>query len=50
MGNQSKTVMKRLTAELSALFAQSHTLESEIRANLKTIGYELPVAENSQKS
>ena len=34
-------MMKRLTAELSGLFAKSHDLESEIRANLKSIGYEV---------
>ena len=33
--------MKRLTAELSDLFEQSRTLESEIRANLKSIGFEV---------
>ncbi len=36
--------MNRLTAELSSLFEQSRTLESEIRANLKSIGYELPAS------
>ena len=33
--------MKRLTSELSDLFEQSHTLEAEIRKQLKGIGYEL---------
>ncbi len=31
--------MKRLTAELGDLFAQSHTLEDEIKKNLEAIGY-----------
>ena len=33
--------MKRLTSELSDLFEQSHSLEAEIRKQLKGIGYEL---------
>lgn len=33
--------MKRLTAELSDLFAQSHKLEEEIRKKLEAIGYEI---------
>ncbi len=33
--------MARLTTELSGLFSQSHTLEEEIRKQLKSIGYEL---------
>ena len=33
--------MNRLTAELSDLFAKSRELESEIRANLKSIGFEV---------
>ena len=33
--------MERLTGELSALFAQSHTLEAEIRRQLESIGYKL---------
>ena len=33
--------MARLTGELSELFAQSHTLEQEIRNRLGAIGYEL---------
>ena len=33
--------MKRLTCELSELFEESHKLETEIRKQLKSIGYEL---------
>lgn len=33
--------MKRLTAELSELFAKSHELEKEIRKNLGAIGYKI---------
>lgn len=33
--------MKRLTTELDQLFVQSHTLESEIKKQLATIGYKL---------
>jgi len=33
--------MSRLTGELSGLFAKSHELETEIRKQLKSIGYEL---------
>lgn len=33
--------MKRLTGELSGLFEESHKLETEIRKQLKSIGYEL---------
>lgn len=33
--------MKRLTGELSELFEESHKLETEIRKQLKSIGYEL---------
>ena len=33
--------MKRLTSELSDLFEQSHTLEAEIRKQLKGIGYNI---------
>lgn len=33
--------MKRLTGELSAMFAKSHELEEEIRKNLGAIGYEI---------
>ena len=33
--------MKRLTTELDHLFVQSHTLESEIKKQLATIGYKL---------
>ena len=33
--------MKRLTGELSGLFAKSHELEDKIRKNLGAIGYEM---------
>ena len=33
--------MKRLTGELSGLFAKSHELEDKIRKNLGAIGYEV---------
>lgn len=33
--------MKRLTSELTGLFAKSHELEAEIRKNLGAIGYEM---------
>ncbi len=33
--------MKRLTSELSELFAKSHDLENEIKKNLRTLGYEI---------
>ena len=33
--------MKRLTVELSELFAQSHALEEQIKKNLKAIGFEV---------
>ena len=33
--------MKRLTGELSGLFEESHKLETEIRKQLKSIGYEI---------
>ena len=33
--------MNRLTSELSGLFEQSHVLESEIREQLKNIGYKM---------
>ncbi len=33
--------MKRLTGELSQMFAESHKLEDEIRRKLKAIGYEI---------
>lgn len=33
--------MARLTTELSSLFEQSHTLESEIKKQLESIGYRL---------
>ena len=33
--------MSRLTGELSSLFEQSHTLETEIKKQLERIGYKL---------
>ena len=33
--------MKRLTSELSGQFKRSHELETEIKKNLKGLGYEL---------
>ena len=33
--------MKRLTTELSSLFARSHELEEQIKNNLKELGYEI---------
>ena len=33
--------MKRLTSELSEMFAKSHELEDEIRKKLGAIGYEI---------
>lgn len=33
--------MKRLTTELSSLFARSHELEAQIKNNLKELGYEM---------
>ena len=33
--------MKRLTGELSEMFAKSHELEDKIRKNLGAIGYEI---------
>ena len=33
--------MKRLTSELSDMFAKSHELEDEIRRKLGAIGYEI---------
>lgn len=33
--------MARLTGELSGLFAQSHTLEAEIKKQLESIGYKI---------
>lgn len=38
-GEPFEEKMARLTGELSELFAQSHTLEDEIRQNLEAIGY-----------
>jgi type I restriction enzyme M protein len=40
-GEPFEEKMSRLTGELSGLFAQSHELETEIRQQLKGIGYEL---------
>jgi len=40
-GEPFEEKMARLTGELSELFAQSHTLEDEIRQKLEAIGYEL---------
>ena len=33
--------MKRLTSDLSKMFAKSHELEEEIRKRLGAIGYEI---------
>ena len=40
-GEPFEEKMARLTGELSELFAQSHTLEDEIRQKLGAIGYEI---------
>lgn len=40
-GEPFEEKMARLTSELSELFAQSHTLEDEIRQKLGAIGYEI---------
>ena len=40
-GEPFEEKMTRLTGELSELFAQSHTLENEIRQKLGAIGYEV---------
>ena len=40
-GEPFEEKMGRLTSELSELFAQSHTLEQQIRKNLEAIGYEI---------
>lgn len=40
-GEPFEEKMKRLTAELSDLFKESHKLEEEIRKNLGAIGYEV---------
>ena len=40
-GEPFEEKMARLTGELSELFAQSHTLEDEIRQKLEAIGYGL---------
>jgi len=38
-GEPFQEKMERLTSELSDLFAQSHTLEDEIRKRLASIGF-----------
>ncbi|WP_026759808.1 type I restriction-modification system subunit M [Selenomonas ruminantium] len=40
-GEPYEEKMKRLTGELSGLFAKSHELEDKIRKNLEAIGYEV---------
>ena len=40
-GEPFEDKMKRLTSELSGLFAESHRLEDEIRKQLGSIGYKL---------
>lgn len=40
-GEPFEDKMKRLTGELSELFAQSHNLEEQIKKNLKAIGFEV---------
>lgn len=40
-GEPFEEKMRRLTSELSELFAQSHELENEIRVKLGEIGYEV---------
>lgn len=40
-GEPFEDKMKRLTGELSGLFAKSHELENKIRKNLGAIGYEI---------
>lgn len=40
-GEPFEAKMRRLTSELSELFAQSHELENEIRVKLGEIGYEV---------
>ena len=40
-GEPFEDKMKRLTGELSELFAQSHGLEAQIKKNLKAIGFEV---------
>ncbi len=40
-GEPFEEKMKRLTSELSDMFAKSHELENEIRKKLGTIGYEI---------
>lgn len=40
-GEPFEDKMKRLTTELSSLFAKSHELEAEIKKNLGAIGFEV---------
>ena len=40
-GEPFEEKMKRLTSELSEMFAKSHELENEIREKLGAIGYEV---------
>ena len=40
-GEPFEEKMERLTGELAELFAQSHTLEDEIRQKLGAIGYDI---------
>ena len=40
-GEPFEEKMKRLTSELSDMFAKSHELENEIRKKLGAIGYEI---------
>ena len=40
-GEPFEDKMKRLTSELSEMFAQSNTLQDEIKKNLASIGFEV---------
>ncbi len=40
-GEPFEDKMKRLTSELSEMFAQSNTLQEEIKKNLASIGFEV---------
>ena len=40
-GEPFEDKMKRLTSELSDMFAKSHDLEEEIRKNLGALGYDI---------
>jgi len=40
-GEEFNAKMKRLSAELSTQFAESHKLEAEIKKNLKGLGYDI---------